>query len=209
MAQDHSVTDRVHAAVRVQLVDGAIAPGARVDAVRLAAIHHTSPTPVREALARLLGEGFLEFAPRRGYSAPALTRGALQDLYDWSALLSEAVVRRSGPMTRLAPDAPAGTAQDYVARVARIGLALMDTAPMPQTRAALSVVQERLHFARLSEVAVISGALEEVVRLRAALYAQRGAIAALRRFHRRRRDQAGAIVGHMLARLANGDHGAT
>lgn len=41
-----------------------------------------SPTPVREALARLAGEGMLEHRPGRGYFSPSPTTSDIVDLYE-------------------------------------------------------------------------------------------------------------------------------
>lgn len=41
-----------------------------------------SPTPVREALARLAGEGVIEHRPGRGYFAPSPTASDIADLYE-------------------------------------------------------------------------------------------------------------------------------
>lgn len=41
-----------------------------------------SPTPVREALARLAGEGVLEHRPGRGYFAPSPSASDIADLYE-------------------------------------------------------------------------------------------------------------------------------
>lgn len=42
-----------------------------------------SPTPVREALARLAGEGVIEHWPGRGYFAPRLAASDIVELYDY------------------------------------------------------------------------------------------------------------------------------
>ncbi len=42
-----------------------------------------SPTPVREALARLAGEGVIEHWPGRGYFAPSLAATDVVELYDY------------------------------------------------------------------------------------------------------------------------------
>lgn len=42
-----------------------------------------SPTPVREALARLAGEGIIEHWPGRGYFAPSLAATDIAELYDY------------------------------------------------------------------------------------------------------------------------------
>lgn len=67
----------------------------------LAGILSSSATPVREALARLVGEGLIEAVPNRGYVAKALSeremRGNLDLLF---TLLREAIVR-SPPESRM------------------------------------------------------------------------------------------------------------
>jgi len=42
-----------------------------------------SPTPVREALARLAGEGVIDHWPGRGYFAPGLAASDIVELYDY------------------------------------------------------------------------------------------------------------------------------
>lgn len=51
-------------------------------ATALAAELRLSPTPVREALARLAGEGVLEHRPGRGYFAPSPSASDIAELYD-------------------------------------------------------------------------------------------------------------------------------
>ena len=51
-------------------------------ATALAGELRLSPTPVREALARLAGEGVLEHRPGRGYFAPSPSASDIADLYE-------------------------------------------------------------------------------------------------------------------------------
>ncbi|NJC42062.1 DNA-binding GntR family transcriptional regulator [Brevundimonas alba] len=51
-------------------------------ATALAAELRLSPTPVREALARLAGEGVLEHRPGRGYFAPSPSTSDIAELYE-------------------------------------------------------------------------------------------------------------------------------
>src|SRR5699024_8679978 len=49
----------------------------------LAADYHTSPTPVRFALYRLVGEGLIVDHARSGLYVPLPTEVAMRDRYDW------------------------------------------------------------------------------------------------------------------------------
>ena len=95
----------------------------------LAAEFRTSPTPVRFALYRLVGEGLLTDHARNGLYVPLPTELVLRDLYDWmDRLLSlaceilpgapGAAAAREATSAAAAADIPKGTWQlfDEVAR---------------------------------------------------------------------------------------------
>ena len=79
----HSKSAFVYGEVRRALQSGRYAPGQRIDPSGLAAEFNTSPTPVRLALYRLVGEGLIADHARSGLHVPLLTEVALRDLYDW------------------------------------------------------------------------------------------------------------------------------
>lgn len=83
MSEIHSKSALLYARVRQALQSGRYAPGQRIDPAALASEFHTSPTPVRFALYRLVGEGLLADHARAGLHVPLLTEIALRDLYDW------------------------------------------------------------------------------------------------------------------------------
>lgn len=56
-----------------------------------------SPTPVREALARLSGEGVLEHRPGHGYFAPSPTASDIADLYELHWRLAGWAIERIPP----------------------------------------------------------------------------------------------------------------
>jgi len=60
-----SLSERIYARLRLELMTGLHAPGARISISRLAATLNTSVTPVREAIFQLVREGALEL--RTGY----------------------------------------------------------------------------------------------------------------------------------------------
>jgi hypothetical protein len=67
--------------LRERLRDGRFLPGERIRVVMVAEEIHLSPTPVREALARLAGEGLVEDRRGDGYFAWALSAAEIADLY--------------------------------------------------------------------------------------------------------------------------------
>jgi len=79
----HSKSAMVYKQVRRALRSGRYAPGQRIDPTVLAGELHISPTPVRFALYRLVGENLLVDHARGGLHVPLLNEVALRDLYDW------------------------------------------------------------------------------------------------------------------------------
>ncbi|MEB1611782.1 GntR family transcriptional regulator [Xanthomonas campestris pv. campestris] len=83
MSEIHSKRAVAYAQVRRALQSGQYPPGQRIDPAKLATEFKISPTPVRFALYRLVGEGLVIDHARFGLQVPLLTEVALRDLYDW------------------------------------------------------------------------------------------------------------------------------
>jgi len=102
-----TLVDDVYESVKAQVMDLVIAPGARVNIEALARDLDVSPTPVREALARLESDGLVRKRAMSGYTAsPLLTRAQFEQLCQLRAFLEV-------PAARLAaghPDAARRTA---------------------------------------------------------------------------------------------------
>jgi DNA-binding GntR family transcriptional regulator len=85
---------KVYPTLREMCLDYAFWPRQQLHIEDLAALLSSSATPVREALARLAGEGLIEALPNRGYVAKALCedqmRGNLDLLF---TLLTDAIAR--------------------------------------------------------------------------------------------------------------------
>ena len=84
------------AAVREMIVDGRLAPGARINEVRLAQALGVSRTPLREALGRLAAEGALSSTPAIGYTVRPLSAAEFEQLYDIRPILDPEALRRAG-----------------------------------------------------------------------------------------------------------------
>ena len=65
--------DQVAARLRTLLIEGRIAPGAKLNERELTALLHVSRTPLREAIKLLAAEGLVDLVPNRGAVAVKLT----------------------------------------------------------------------------------------------------------------------------------------
>lgn len=76
-----SLTEKAYVVLRERIITGELAPGMDVSEPELAEQLSVSKTPVREALARLCVEGFMEAYPRRGYRVTPVTIKDMNDLF--------------------------------------------------------------------------------------------------------------------------------
>ncbi len=89
-----TLTDSVYESVQEMVLEQHIEPGARVNIDLLARQLNVSPTPVREALARLEMDGLVVKEPLRGYTiTPTLDAKSFNDLYDLRRLLEPFAAR--------------------------------------------------------------------------------------------------------------------
>ena len=96
-----TVKDSVYRTLRDLILDGALAPGARLIEADLARQLGASSTPIREALLTLAGEGLVTLSPHQGAHVSRLAYAELEErLFIRDALEAaaiERVVRHVGP----------------------------------------------------------------------------------------------------------------
>ena len=86
--------DDVYSTLRAAVLEHTLAPGDRMNIDALARDLEVSPTPVREALARMESEGLVRKRPLAGYTvSPLLTRAEFGDMFDMRLLLECAAAR--------------------------------------------------------------------------------------------------------------------
>jgi DNA-binding GntR family transcriptional regulator len=89
-----TLADGVYESIKALIMDHAVAPGDRVSIDALARQLGVSPTPVREALARLESDGLVRKRPLAGYTTtPLLTRAEFEELFEMRLLLETAAAR--------------------------------------------------------------------------------------------------------------------
>ena len=84
------MADRVYEAIRREILDGRLAPGEKITEAVLAERFEASRTPVRSAIVRLAGDGFVEMTPRSGTVVKRRTPNEVSDIYEVRALLESA-----------------------------------------------------------------------------------------------------------------------
>ncbi|EME56251.1 GntR family transcriptional regulator [Rhodococcus ruber BKS 20-38] len=89
------LSTEVESYVREQILTGKFPAGARVRAENLAEDLGISPTPVREALQALRGQGFLSLEPRKGFRVLGLSDQDIDDVFLAQAFLAGQLARRA------------------------------------------------------------------------------------------------------------------
>mgnify|MGYP001167495445 CR=1 FL=1 len=93
------LADGVYDTIKGLLMDQSIIPESRINIDKLARELQVSPTPVREALARLESEGLVTKAALRGYSAaPLLTLSSFTQLFELRLLLEPVIARKAATL---------------------------------------------------------------------------------------------------------------
>jgi DNA-binding GntR family transcriptional regulator len=190
--------ERVYAAIKSKLRNGAYRPGTRLEPAVLSDELNASVTPVRDALHRLTGERLVEAPRHEGFRTPAMTETQLRHLYAWHHdLLVLAVMKHRSAaacagLAEQAPDAANWRADVLFRSLAR-------STGNPEHLAALDALSERLEPVQRLEQLFLDGTDAETSEILGALSAndRRALRLALVRYHRRREK----IVPDVLAAL--------
>jgi len=194
----HSKSAFVYGEVRRGLQSGLYLPGQRIDPAALASEFHISPTPVRTALDRLVGEGLLEDHARSGLHVPLPGEVALRDLYDWMLrLLLMACEIGISPLVRLEkPDDPAQADADVVKLTWQLFDAIARASAHRSLHRAVKQANDRLAPIRRAKQDLLEQPAEELSEL--IQLGQRRDISSLRRdlrnYHERRKQLVPCIV---------------
>lgn len=89
------LSDQVYAMVRGLVLDGSLQPGTRIVESEIARQLGVSQAPVREAIKRLVFEGLVSSAPRRGSYVAQISEAEARDAREVRALLEENAAREA------------------------------------------------------------------------------------------------------------------
>jgi DNA-binding GntR family transcriptional regulator len=82
-----TLRERIVETIRNAIVNGQLAPGARIAEPELADKFGISRTPIREAFRQLESEGFITVVPRKGAIVASLSHRDIADFYDLKMVL--------------------------------------------------------------------------------------------------------------------------
>ncbi|MGJ4728768.1 GntR family transcriptional regulator [Luteimonas sp. SDU101] len=205
----HSKSAFVYGEVRRGLQSGVYLPGQRLDPTALASQFRTSPTPVRSALDRLVGEGLLEDHARSGLHVPLPGELALRDSYDWMLrLLLMACEMGISPIARI-EKASDPTLPD--ADVAKLTWQLFDSIARATAHRSLhrtvKQANDRLAPIRRAKQGLLERPVEELSELIQYWHQRdlRSLERALRKYHERRQQLVPCIVA-VLADQSSRSH---
>lgn len=85
----------MEAALRQAIITAQFQPGQRLSAEALAETFDVSPTPVREALARLAGQNLVTSQPQRGVRVAEFSLVEMEEIYEVRSLIEPLAVERS------------------------------------------------------------------------------------------------------------------
>lgn len=88
-----TTAEKIYRSLKKRIINGAIAPTTIITERELADFYQVSKSPVREALRRLVAEGFLVSYPRKGYVQNILTEKDYRQIQAVRLPLEELVVR--------------------------------------------------------------------------------------------------------------------
>jgi DNA-binding GntR family transcriptional regulator len=202
------MTESTYRTLTERVLAGAFAPGARIDVNEIAAAVGVSPTPVRNALNRLVGAGLLASHSNEGFFAPILSEQDLRELYDSSDALIGLAIDRAASARRPAKPAPVDRASAKGAIEEHTDAAFRDIMRLSANTRLCGVfadVSLRLGLVRLQEGGLINNRNAELRRILKAYEAPDFVELArlIGAYHRRRIRLAPQLLARMQQRFAH------
>ena len=94
MALSENLSQKAYAHIHGKLTSGALLPGSRLSNRKVAKEIGISFTPVREALNRLVSEGYLKYSAGVGVFVPEVTRQEIEELYELREMLECSIMAK-------------------------------------------------------------------------------------------------------------------
>lgn len=189
-------SERVYAALKREILSGAMRPGAKLEPVGIAHDLMSSVTPVRDALHRLIGERLVESLSGEGFHLPHITEPNLEDLYAWNGEILALALRSGDRPVAALPERHSDEGKAIAYETAAVFAHIASGSRNGEHRLAVEAAGDRLQLARRVEIRLFGDLRSELDGVRDA--AEGGDIAELRkllaRYHRRRQRAIAMIV---------------
>ena len=88
-----SLSDTAYEVIKQEIITCTLEPGQQIAQHQLAARHQLGLTPIREALQRLVLEGFVQAIPRFGYIVSPITFSDVHEVFELRSILEAAAAR--------------------------------------------------------------------------------------------------------------------
>ncbi|MFC2046037.1 GntR family transcriptional regulator [Chloroflexota bacterium] len=88
-----TLSDQAYEIIKAEILTCALEPGQQIAQSEIAGRHNLRTTPVREALQRLVTEGFVEAIPRFGYVVSPITLSDVHEIFEMRCVLEVAAAR--------------------------------------------------------------------------------------------------------------------
>lgn len=88
-----TLSERISQKLAEQIIAGKMAPGTKLDELKLASRFKVSRSPVRDALRQLAATRLVESRPRRGFSVAVIDVAGLQDMFEAASELEALCAR--------------------------------------------------------------------------------------------------------------------
>jgi DNA-binding GntR family transcriptional regulator len=160
-ASPENIVVRIHAELRNMAITFRLLPGERVNEAILAQELGVSRTPLREALNRLSGEGFLTFSANQGFFRKPLDVKEIFDLYELRQQMEMAAVRLAVErasdeqlaelesfVEQSAEEKPDRTAEEVIALDEEFHERIVTLTGNLEMRHSLRNVNDRIHYVR-------------------------------------------------------------
>lgn len=95
--QPNSISDHVYAALKKDILEGALQPGSRLIVLEIAGRYRISQAPVREALERLKREGLIVGQPNKGSVVSNITAKEIRDIFELREIIEGFAVKQTMP----------------------------------------------------------------------------------------------------------------
>ncbi|WP_395331855.1 GntR family transcriptional regulator [Novosphingobium sp. BL-8H] len=171
--------------VKRLVLSGSIAPGQRLDPIRLATGLTAGVTPVREALLRLAGERVVEMRKNTGFQLPVMTETTLMELYRWTFEVLRIAV--ASPGWKEGERDRAQLAQTPASDAASLFAAIAQKSARAEIVAQIASANDRLMAARAAEHLLFGDASAEIDGICESIALKSGTLTTeLRKYHARR-----------------------